>query len=82
MKTTFSVSMVIIFLCILLCKDSVVTPKPDAVDGFPLAVGSKWTYAIFYSVSQQADTVDVTIVSKNTISSTKVIYIWRYVYRD
>lgn len=56
-------------------------PEPDAINGFPLAVGSKWTYAIYDSVAMRADTVEVTIDNKIVTSLTRTVYLWRYQYR-
>ena len=43
-----------------------ITPDLHALGGFPISVGSHWTYATYDSLSQKQDTVNVTVVDRTT----------------
>ena len=80
MKTIISVGTALILLSLSACKDSEVNLPPDVVSEFPLSVGSRWTYAVYASVSGRRDTVNVTIEQRIVAEPPKAVYLWQYQY--
>jgi hypothetical protein len=87
MKTSASILVTVSSFILWTCKDSTIAPLPETVNGFPLTVGSKWTYAVHDSVairdsvSVNSDTVEVTIDKKILTSSARTAYLWRYQFK-
>lgn len=64
------------------CSNDQVGPPSTVTTQFPLSIGSTWTYAIYDSIAQQADTVKVTAYKQLSTSSAGSTYLWTYQYRN
>ncbi len=74
----------ILLLCSVIavgCLTPTAIPETTLQEQFPLTVGSRWTYATYDSLSQQRDTVLVTVVSSTTSSSGDTAYVCSYRHR-
>ena len=64
------------------CSNNPVGPPSAVTNQFPLTVGSTWTYAVFDSIAQQADTVTVTALKQTSVSASGATYLWTYRYSN
>ncbi len=82
MKTMISMTMVMMGIFLSACSNNQVGPPSAIMSQFPLTIGSTWTYAIYDSIAQQADTVKVTAYKQISASSSGATHLWSFQYRS
>ena len=81
MKTVILGGLVLCVFVATGCLTPEVAPETTLQIEFPLTVGSHWTYATYDSVSQQRDTILVTVDSRSVGSSGDTVYRCTYRHR-
>lgn len=56
------------------CTPVPITPDLHALGGFPISVGSRWTYATYDSLSHERDTVTVTVTGMTSTPAGDTTY--------
>ncbi len=85
---TLSSLKLLLFLAIMVflaaCENSTENknPKPGGTDVFPDKVGDKWVYAVYDSLSQTTDTLNVQIVGTTLSTNNKSLKIWVFSSRS
>jgi len=81
-KVTLSGFKLLLVLAVIMilasCENSTENknPKPAGTDVFPNKVGDKWTYAVFDSLTNTTDTLNVQIVGTTLSTNNKSLNIW------
>ncbi len=63
------------------CVTEPITPDLHDLGGFPMRIGSHWTYATYDSLSRARDTVTVTVIGMKTTPSGDTTYPCLYQHR-
>ncbi len=63
------------------CVQVPITPDLNDLGGFPMRIGSHWTYATYDSLSHARDTVTVTVIGRTTTPSRDTTYQCLYQHR-
>ena len=64
------------------CGDDTITspPEPEVVPDFPNGVGNQWVYAHYDSLTEEEDTVRVSITRLKTLDNGEPAKVWRCVF--